>query len=134
MPRLPVDGKKVVEHRITFGTKERDMIEGALAAYQFNRIGTPIVAALSDVSFLVFVGGVLAAYKFIDEDDWKAISGTYDDAATTAGEVVNGIQGAYESAQRKRREAGEYAEGVIDNRSFIQFLFEEGTLFGRLIR
>ena len=27
MPRLPVDGKKVVEHRITFGTKERDLIE-----------------------------------------------------------------------------------------------------------
>ena len=27
MPRLPVDGKRVIEHRISFGTKERQLIE-----------------------------------------------------------------------------------------------------------
>ena len=26
-PRLPVDGKRVIEHRISFGTKERQLIE-----------------------------------------------------------------------------------------------------------
>jgi hypothetical protein len=62
MPRLPVDGKKVVEHRITFGTKERDMIEGALAAFQFNRVATPVVAGMSDMSFMLVLGGLLAIY------------------------------------------------------------------------
>jgi len=62
MPRLPVDGKKVVEHRITFGTKERDMMESALGAFQFNRVATPIVAGMSDVSFMVVVAGILAIY------------------------------------------------------------------------
>ncbi len=63
MPRLPVDGKKVVEHRITFGTKEREMIEGAVAAFQFNRVANPVVAGMSDVSFMV-VFGTLMSYFF----------------------------------------------------------------------
>jgi len=62
VPRLPVDGKKVVEHRITFGTKERDMMESALAAFQFNRIASPVVAGMSDVSFMLVLGGLLAIY------------------------------------------------------------------------
>jgi len=62
MPRLPVDGKKVVEHRITFGTKERDMIEGALTGYQFKSVATPVVAGMSDVSFMVVLAGLLAIY------------------------------------------------------------------------
>ena len=62
MPRLPVDGKKVVEHRITFGTKEREMIESALTAFQFNRVANPIVAGMSDVSFMVTFGAILAVF------------------------------------------------------------------------
>ena len=38
MPRLPVDGKKVVEHRITLGTKERQLIESYVFANQINQI------------------------------------------------------------------------------------------------
>lgn len=132
MPRTKAD--RTVIHRIEFGGKERELLEGATAAWQFNRVASPIIAALSDVSFLVFVGGVLAAYKLIDEDDWKAVSGAYNDATTTAAEVVGGIQGAFTSAQRKRREAGEWAEGVLEDRGLIQFLFEEGTILGRLFR
>ena len=132
MPRAKADN--VVIHRIEFGGKERELLEGATAAWQFNRVASPIIAALSDVSFLVFVGGVLAAYKFIDEDDWKAVSGAYNEASTTAAEVAAGIQGAYESAKRKKREAGEWAEGVLEDRGLIQFLFEEGTILGRLFR
>jgi len=60
MPRLPVDGKKVIEHRITFGTKEREMIEGALGAYQFNRVATPMVDAMNDVSFWVMFSFALS--------------------------------------------------------------------------
>jgi hypothetical protein len=62
MPRLPVDGKRVIEHRITFGTKEREMIDSAIAAYQFNKVATPVVAGMSDVSFMVALAGLLALY------------------------------------------------------------------------
>ena len=58
MPRLPVDGKKVIEHRITLGTKERQMLESALLGYNFNKISTPIVAGVSDVSFMLVVASV----------------------------------------------------------------------------
>ena len=61
MPRLPVDGNKVVEHRITLGTKERQMLETALFGYNFNKISTPIVAGVSDVSFMLVVASLLTA-------------------------------------------------------------------------
>ena len=107
MPRLPVDGKRVVEHRITFGTKERDMMESALGAFQFNRIANPIVAAFSDVSFIVFVGGILAAYKFIDKETWESLSAGIESAP----ELIEAGQKSYEVAQRKYREAGEIVGG-----------------------
>jgi hypothetical protein len=112
VPRLPVDGKKVVEHRISFGTKERELAEGALAAYQFNRVGTPIVAALSDVSFLVFVGGVLAAYKIIDSETWNALTGGALDAANTAEEKINQVLEAGEKAWEVGREKREQLKGL----------------------
>ena len=59
MPRLPVDGKKVVEHRITLGTKERDLLDSAINAYQFNQIATPSVALMSDVSGMLVLAGLL---------------------------------------------------------------------------
>ena len=62
MPRLPVDGTKVREIRVTMGTKERELLESAITAFQFNRISTPIVAGMSDVSFMVVVGSILTAF------------------------------------------------------------------------
>lgn len=59
MPRLPVDGKRVIEHRITFGTKERDMIESAIASYQFNRVATPTVDLMKDVSGMTVFAAIL---------------------------------------------------------------------------
>ena len=111
MPRLPVDGKKVVEHRITFGTKERDMIEGALVAYQFGRIATPIVNALSDVSFLLFAGGVLASYKYIDAETWKALTSGLSTAGQTTEEtiltIIDAGQQAYDVAVETKENTGE---------------------------
>ena len=111
MPRLPVDGNKVVEHRITFGTKERDMLEGYLAAYQFGRIATPIVNALSDVSFLLFAGGVLAAYKYIDADTWNnltsGIAGTAATAEEAAITIIEAGQLAYQVALETRESTEE---------------------------
>ena len=51
-----------MEHRITLGTKERQMLESALLGYNFNKITTPIVAGVSDVSFMLVVASILTAF------------------------------------------------------------------------
>jgi len=121
MPRA--QATDVVIHRIELGGKEREMAEGVVAAFQFNRIANPIVAALSDVSFLVFVGGILAAYKFIDEDTWKALTGGLDSATTTAAEVVTWGEESYRAAQRKYREAGDLVDEAIDPANLLNTIF-----------
>ncbi len=41
MPRLPVDGKKVIEHRITFGTLERELLRDATTSYRLQSLKIP---------------------------------------------------------------------------------------------
>jgi len=68
MPRLPVDGKKVVEHRITLGTKEREMVDRVVGSYQFGRIANPTIALMSDGTALLALAGILAVfYPKIDD-------------------------------------------------------------------
>jgi len=112
-----------VIHRIELGGREREMADTVIAAFAFNRVANPIVAALSDVSFLVFVGGILAAYKFIDEDEWKALTGTLDSATTTAAEVMTWTEQAYRTAQRKYREAGLLVDEATDPANLLNTLF-----------
>ena len=119
MPRLPVDGERVVEHRITFGTKERDMIEGALAAYQFNRVTTPIVAGMSDISFMVVVAGILTAIFP------EIIIPT---GVSTIDEVIDAIVAGI----KQNREANPDNTFDIQDRGFWQYLFEEATILGRI--
>ena len=45
MPRLPVDGKKAIEHRITLGTYEREQLNRFVDGLQVRNIGTGIGAA-----------------------------------------------------------------------------------------
>ena len=63
MPRLPVDGKKVIEYRVTLGSYERDQLNRFVDGVQIKNIGTgigsatdPIEAMLSNT--LGTVGGV----------------------------------------------------------------------------
>jgi len=73
MPRLPVDGTKVVEHRITFGTLEREQIGEAVNAIQAQKysqalenIATPIVEILKDASALYAIVTLIEVYTNID--------------------------------------------------------------------
>ena len=50
MPRLPVDGKKVIEYRVTLGTYERERLDQLVTAIQVKNISTPIVDIMKDVS------------------------------------------------------------------------------------
>ena len=53
---------RVVIHRIELGMKEREFAEGALAAFQVNQVTTPIVAGMSDISFMIVLGSLLKLY------------------------------------------------------------------------
>jgi len=52
MPRLPVDGKKVVEHRVSLSGFERQQIDTLITGLTVRNVGTPLVALLSDASAL----------------------------------------------------------------------------------
>lgn len=38
MPRLPVDGKRVIEHRVTLGSFERKMVEDFSTSYRIKAV------------------------------------------------------------------------------------------------
>ncbi len=66
MPRLPVDGKKVVEHRITLGTKERDLLQDLSTSYRIGQVAGPTVDLLKDASALYALAVV---YEMITGQD-----------------------------------------------------------------
>lgn len=76
MPRLPVDGKKVIEHRITLGAKERELLDTATFSYSANRWLTPILNALGDPVFLLAIGASLALIidRLLPDTDWRGIT------------------------------------------------------------
>tara|TARA_B100000029_G_C17561770_1_gene953651 strand:- start:510 stop:1016 length:507 start_codon:yes stop_codon:yes gene_type:complete len=57
MPKPKPD--EVIRHEIVLGKVERDMMRDTLGAYQFNKISSPLVAGLSDVTFVLTVTAIL---------------------------------------------------------------------------
>jgi hypothetical protein len=75
MPKPKPD--QVIRHEIVLGRSERELVEGALVAYQVNRIATPTVALLSDVSAMSIILTALATYLgFQYNMDAVAVEGT----------------------------------------------------------
>ena len=66
MPRLPIDGTKVKEFRLTLGTFERERIDTLITAIAINRVSTPLVTLLSDVSALSALALAYGYYKYGD--------------------------------------------------------------------
>jgi hypothetical protein len=75
MPKVKPD--QVIRHEIVFGRSERELISDGIAAYQFNRITTPLVALFSDASAMGLILGGLATYYGFKFD---IIPGAYDNA------------------------------------------------------
>lgn len=83
MPRLPVDGKKVVEHRITFGTKERELLQDISTSYRIQAIDPEaMMKILEDPLRVIQIGyGLATAIEMLgfetglptiaDLADWK---------------------------------------------------------------
>ena len=60
MPKPKPDN--VVRHEFVLGRVERELAESAITSYQINRVMTPLVAGVSDVTFMAFV---ILAYNYI---------------------------------------------------------------------
>ena len=112
MPRLPVDGKKVIEHRITLGTKERELLDSAVNAFQFNQIATPSVALMSDVSGMIVFASALAIF-FPDI--------VIPTGEATMDEVTNAINtGIKEGQQRAKDEREQTGSSTLDDSEGIR--------------
>jgi hypothetical protein len=74
MPRLPVDGKKVIEYRLTLGAKERELVQDAQWSYTFGQIGSTIGGIVSNPVFLLGLAGYIA-FKLdqILDPNWREI-------------------------------------------------------------
>jgi hypothetical protein len=66
MPRLPVDGKKVIEHRYTLGQYEREQLDTLVTGLTVRNVGTPAVALLNDVTGLLALTAIAEALGLID--------------------------------------------------------------------
>ena len=86
MPKPKPD--QVIRHEIVFGRSERDLIEGALVAYQVNRIATPAVALISDMSAMAIVFAALGTYLGFK---FEIFQGGYSDMIG----LVNDFQNQY---------------------------------------
>ena len=111
MPRAKSD--RIVTHRIELGVKEREIADSMLAAFAFNRVSTPIVAGMSDVSFMIVLGSLFTLY--------------FPDIVLPTGEakmeevvaaIDKGIKEGVERAREERRQTGDSpldeASGVRD--------------------
>jgi len=52
VPELKTKPTQVIVHRLELQTKERDLLESAVMAYQFNKVAVPVVSLLKDVTGL----------------------------------------------------------------------------------
>ena len=66
MPRLPVDGKKVIEHRITLGGVERESLKSLATSFRIQSIAgnEGVLDSLTDLDNVI---GILATAGFILE-------------------------------------------------------------------
>lgn len=79
MPRLPVDGKRVIEHRITLGGKERELLADLTTSYRIDAIsgndsivevlgdGTKVLGALGTIGAILELFGITDVFDFDDE-------------------------------------------------------------------
>lgn len=74
---------KIHVHRIEFQQKERELLETAMTAYSVNKVSTPIIALLSDVSAMSLLTAAYVSYKY-GPDGIALLKDSYEDSAELA--------------------------------------------------
>ena len=92
--RLPVDGKKVREFRITLGTFERDRLDTLITGLTVKNVANPFVALISDVSALTFLFTAYMTYIY-GEPVTNFIEDNYDNVSDFV-KTINEIENAKE--------------------------------------
>jgi len=59
---------QVIEYRVSLQDKQSEQLDSMIAAYQINKVATPLVALLSDSSAMLLITGLLEATGVIDLD------------------------------------------------------------------
>ena len=73
MPRKPTE--KVVEHRITLGTYERQVVSDLTTSYSFNKVASTIISLISDVSAMTLIAAAFGLYlDRILDPNWREIT------------------------------------------------------------
>ena len=84
--RLPVDGKKVIEHRITLGGTERQALKDLALSYRVRALAGDegilesltdldnVVGIMATMGFLLELLGITDIFDFDDEAKAKAVS------------------------------------------------------------
>jgi hypothetical protein len=80
---------QIIRHEIVLGRTERELIESGLTAYSINKISTPLVALLSDVSAMTLIFSAIAGIL-----GWKFI---LSPGLTEAGELYNDFINQYDA-------------------------------------
>ena len=92
--RLPVDGKKVQEFRITLGTFERDRLDTLITGLTVKNVTNPLVALISDISALTFLFTAYMTYVY-GEPVTNFIADKYDNISELY-KTINEIENAKE--------------------------------------
>tara|TARA_Y100000004_G_scaffold21174_1_gene21533 strand:+ start:330 stop:803 length:474 start_codon:yes stop_codon:yes gene_type:complete len=128
MPRLPVDGKKVIEYRLTLGSYERERLDSLITSLQVKNIGEPVVALMSDISGMAVllyglssvIGFKFEAPEFID-DAGDLVNAFFDQLK----EAANAVAPPGSPASRARGLLSLF--GSPTNNVFLQELFQTLT-------
>tara|TARA_Y100000004_G_scaffold182147_1_gene228538 strand:- start:431 stop:814 length:384 start_codon:yes stop_codon:yes gene_type:complete len=86
MPRLPVDGKKVIEYRVTLGGVEREALKSLVMSQRIDALAgengildelgsiDDIIAKLAVIGFVLELLGITDIFNFDDDGRAKAYS------------------------------------------------------------
>lgn len=98
MPKPKPDN--IVRHEIILGRVERDLVETATMAYTVNRVATPLVALLSDVSAMTIILSLVATYLGFKYEVPSLIGGEM-------AEILADFDAQYQAAKDKAEAVGE---------------------------
>lgn len=107
MPRLPVDGKKVVEHRITLGSFERNLARDLVFSMQVKNVATPAVSLMKDVTGMIVLVGIMNELFGLNVE----LAGVTD-----IDELMGAVKSAIDTAQMLKAELGETPDNPINRR------------------
>ena len=98
MPKPKPD--QVIRHEIILGRVERDLVETATMAYTVNRVATPLVALLSDISAMTIILSLVATYLGFKYEVPQLIGGQMAD-------LYADFDAQFQAAKDKAEAAGE---------------------------